>query len=82
MTPSDRRLVYTSSSVMMNRGEDISPEMKRLSRENQTAICIDICFCLGCMMNLYLSMAIIRMEKEEKKTQEAWKLPNNLQTNS
>jgi hypothetical protein len=67
---------------MMNRGEDISPEIKRLSRENQTAILMDICFCLGWRMNLYLSMAIMRMEKEEKKTQVAWKLPTNLQMNS
>ena len=43
---------------------------------------MDICLCLGCMIILYLSMAIIRMEKEEKKMQVAWKLPTNLQMNS
>ena len=43
---------------------------------------MDICLCLCRRMNLYLSMAIIRIEKEEKKTQVAWELPNNLQTNS
>ena len=52
------------------------------AREQVLTICTDICFCLGWRMNLYLSMAIIRMEKEEKKTQVAWKLPTSLQMNS
>ena len=43
---------------------------------------MDICLSLGWRMNLYLSMAINRIEKEAKKTQVVWKLPDNLQTTS
>ena len=43
---------------------------------------MDICFCVGLMMNLYLSMAINKVEKEEKKTHVDWKLPYSLHRNS
>ena len=34
---------------------------------------------VGWTMNRYLSMAIRRMEKEERKTQVAWEVPTSLQ---
>ena len=47
-----------------------------------STILMDICFSVGCMMNLYLSMAINKVEKEEKKRHVYWKPPYNLHRNS
>ena len=54
-------------------------ERIRLRRESRTAALVDICLAEGWMMKMYLSTAIRRMEKDEKKTQVDWTLPTSLQ---
>ena len=65
--------------VMKNRGVERVVDMKRAEKDARNAWVMVSWVLVGWRMNLYLSRATRRMEKEEKKMQVFWMVPINLQ---
>ena len=69
----------TANLVMKKRGEDNVMERTKTNTEASTARRLDSWVSVEWMMNLYLSRAMMTMEKEEKKMQLAWMVLISLQ---